>query len=94
VRRCPRRYLALQAGVVLLGLASAAYGWYVGHELGPLSFFSTATLFLMAFRDQMAYPALCLRYTRIADTLAQIEAEYRATVEQMVELNSSPHRGK
>jgi hypothetical protein len=80
-----RRYLALQAGVVLLGLASAAYGWYVGHQLGPLALFSTATLFLIAFRDQMGYPALCLRYTRIAETLAQIEAEYQATVEQPVE---------
>jgi hypothetical protein len=75
-----RRYLALQAGVVLLGLASAGYGWLVGHELGPLALFSTATLFLIAFRDQMAYPALCLRYTRIADVLAQIEADYRAVL--------------
>ena len=72
-----RRYLALQAGVVLLGLASAGYGWLVGHDLAPLALFSTATLFLIAYREQMAYPALCLRYTRIADTLAQIEADYR-----------------
>ncbi len=73
-----RRYLALQAGIVLLGVASSVYGWLVGHELGPLALFSTATLFLIAYREQMVYPGLCLRYQRIADTLAQIEAEYRA----------------
>ena len=73
-----RRYLALQTVVVLLGLASAGYGWFVGHDLAPLALFSTATLFLIAFREQMSSPALCLRYTRIADTLAQIEADYRA----------------
>ncbi len=32
---------------------------------------------MIANREQMAYAALCLRYTRIADTLAQIEADYR-----------------
>jgi hypothetical protein len=81
-----RRYLALQAGVVLLGLANAAYGWFVGHELGQMALFSTATLFLIAYREQMAYAPLCLRYTRIADTLAQIEADYRAQLAHSPEL--------
>jgi hypothetical protein len=73
-----RRYLALQAAVVLLGLASAAYGLLLGRELGPLALLSTATLFLVASREHLAYAPMCLRYARIADSLAQIEAEYRA----------------
>ena len=77
-RQYSRSYLALQAGIVLLGLASAALGWLVGRHLGQLALFSTATLFLIAFREQLSYGALCLRYTRIAATLEQIETDYRA----------------
>jgi hypothetical protein len=75
-----RIHLAFQAGVVLLGLASAASGLLVSHkhQLGTLALLSSATLFLIACREQMAVAALCLRYTRIADTLPQIEADYRA----------------
>ncbi len=72
-----RRYLALQAGVVLLGLAPTLYGWIVGPTLGPMLLFSVGNLALVAWRDQMGYPSLCLRYTRIAEALGEIEASYR-----------------
>jgi hypothetical protein len=71
-----RRYLAIQAGIVLLGLASAAYGFLVGRAFGPLALSSTFTLFLVAYREQLGYAPLCLRYTRICDTLNEIESEY------------------
>ena len=73
-----RRYIAIQTGIVLLGLISAGYGWLLGRQLGPMALCSTATLFLIACREQMAYAAQCLRYIRIADNLGQIEADYRA----------------
>jgi hypothetical protein len=75
-RSYSRRYLALQAGIVLLGLASAAYGWLFGRHLAPLALFSTATLFLIAYRDQLGHAALCVRYARIVETLEQVEREY------------------
>jgi hypothetical protein len=77
-RSYSRRYLSLQAGIVFLGLASAAYGWLFGRHLAPLALFSTATLFLIAAREQLGYAALCVRYTRIVETLEQIEREYDA----------------
>ncbi len=73
-----RRYLALQIGIVLLGLSSAAYGWWFGHHLAPLALFSTATLFLIAYRERLGYDQLCVRYTRIVEALEQIEREHAA----------------
>ncbi len=74
---CSRRYLLLQAGIVLLGLASAGYGWFVGRHFGPLALFSTATLFLVSWRELLGDAPLCVRYTRIEKTLDDIETEYR-----------------
>jgi hypothetical protein len=90
---CSRWYLALQAGIVALGLFSAGYGWFVGKQFGPMALFSTATLFLVAWRELLGYAPLCVRYTRIAETLDRIEADFRellrdnpaATSEQRLE---------
>jgi hypothetical protein len=72
-----RRYLAVQAGIVLLGLVSAVYGWAFGRALAPLAFFYMGSLLLGGFREQMGYASLCLRYLRIAEALERIEKEYR-----------------
>jgi len=79
-RSYSRRYLALQVGIVLLGLASATYSILAGakRELAPLALFATATLCLIAYRERLGYAALCVRYTRIVETLEQIEREYDA----------------
>lgn len=78
-----RVYLLLQVGIVLLGLASASYSslrWLAGAErdLVPLVLFATATLCLIAYRERLGYAALCVRYTRIVETLEQIERDYDA----------------
>lgn len=82
-RSYSRRYLAFQFGIVLLGLASATYSWLywlAGYqrELPPLAMFSMATLCLIAYRERLGYAQLCVRYTRIVETLEQIEREYDA----------------
>lgn len=71
-------YLVLQVAIVLLGLTSAAYRWEFGyeHQLPTLALLSTATLCLIAYRERLGYAQLCVRYTRIVETLEQIEREY------------------
>jgi hypothetical protein len=80
-RRYSRIYLLLQVEVVLLGLASPLYRVLTHpdvRDLVPLALFATATLCLIAYRERLGYAALCVRYTRIVDTLEQIEREYEA----------------
>jgi hypothetical protein len=83
-RRCSQCYLALRIGIVLLGLASAAYVWPAGRQhLAPLALVSTAMLLcLIAYREQLGYAQLCVRSTRIVETLEQIEREYDTQKEE------------
>jgi hypothetical protein len=82
-RRFSIIYLLFQVGIVLLGLASICYRmlcWLTGAErdLVLLSLFATGTLCLIAYRERLGYAALCVRYTRIVDTLEKLEHSYEA----------------
>jgi hypothetical protein len=82
-RRYSRIYLALMGGILLLNLTSFVYGIYCflagsPRELALLAMLSMLTLFLYAYRDWLRYDQLCIRYTRIVETLEQIESDYLA----------------
>lgn len=74
-----RRYLLLQVVIVFLWLTASVYHrWYGYEQLATLALLSMVALFLNAYRERLGHAQLCVRYTRIVETLEQIDRQYEA----------------